>query len=42
MGTDVYLDWNGKTSEESDLQRTGFSIDAGNVGVSFQLNSDHS
>jgi len=32
MGTDVYLEWNGKTKEDTEKQRTGFSIDAGGAG----------
>lgn len=32
MGTDVYLDWNGKSKEDQEKQQTGFSIDAGEVG----------
>jgi hypothetical protein len=32
MGTDVYLEWNGKTEEDAEKQRTGFSIDAGGAG----------
>jgi len=32
MGTDVYLDWDGKTEEERNEQTTPFSIDAGKVG----------
>jgi hypothetical protein len=32
MGTDVYLDWKGKSKEDKEKQCTGFSIDAGEVG----------
>lgn len=32
MGTDIYLEWKKKTQKEKDKQRTGFSINAGDVG----------
>jgi hypothetical protein len=32
MGTDVYLEWTGKTEEEKQAQFTGWSIEAGHVG----------
>lgn len=32
MGTDVYLDWKGRTREDKEKQFTGFCIDAGNIG----------
>lgn len=32
MGTDIYLDWNGKTEKDKEKQYTGWSIDAGDVG----------
>ena len=32
MGTDVYLDWDGKTSEDGKAQVTGWTIDAGDIG----------
>jgi hypothetical protein len=32
MGTDVYLEWKGKTKDDAEKQRTGFSIDAGGAG----------
>jgi hypothetical protein len=32
MGTDVYLQWDGKTSEEGKAQCTGWAIDAGDIG----------
>jgi hypothetical protein len=32
VGSDVYLNWKGKTDEDKKAQITGFSIDAGNKG----------
>ena len=32
MGTDVYLEWEGKTEQEQKAQCTGWAIDAGGVG----------
>jgi len=32
MGTDVYLEWNGKTEKDKEKQCTGWSIDAGDAG----------
>ena len=32
MGTDIYMEWKGKTKEDAEKQMTGFSIDAGDVG----------
>ena len=32
MGTDIYLNWDGKTKEEQEAQYTGYSIDAGDKG----------
>ena len=32
MGTDVYLEWEGKTEQEQKAQCTGWAIDAGDVG----------
>ena len=32
MGTDVYLEWKGKSEADSKAQLTGFSISAGAVG----------
>jgi hypothetical protein len=32
MGTDIYLNFKGKTKKDEDAQVTGFSIDAGKVG----------
>jgi hypothetical protein len=32
MGTDIYLNWEGKTQQDWDDQMTGWSIDAGSVG----------
>ena len=32
MGTDIYMEWKGKTKEDSQRQLTGFSIDAGDKG----------
>lgn len=32
MGTDIYLDWKGKTKKEQEKQYTGWSIKAGDVG----------
>ncbi len=32
MGTDIYLNWEGKTQQDWDEQMTGWSIDAGSMG----------
>ncbi|MFH1934300.1 MAG: hypothetical protein ABIN18_22350 [Pseudomonadota bacterium] len=32
MGTDIYLDWNGRTRKDKEKQITGFDINAGNAG----------
>ncbi|MBA7692634.1 hypothetical protein ES703_101201 [subsurface metagenome] len=32
MGTDIYLDWKGKTKKDQEKQYTGWSIKAGDVG----------
>lgn len=32
MGTDIYLNWKGKTDDDEKKQITGYSIEAGNVG----------
>ena len=32
MGTDIYLEWEGKTKEDKEKQTTGFSIKAGDAG----------
>jgi len=32
MGTDVYMEWKGKSKEEKDKQSTGFDIGSGDVG----------
>jgi hypothetical protein len=32
IGTDIYMEWEGKTEEDRQKQYTGFSIEAGNVG----------